>query len=67
VDGLSASLRAGLSAAEGTDADAVVDTLVDLPAVGAGVVRRLGPLGARQVATVGERQRPGEVELDESE
>jgi hypothetical protein len=30
-------------------------------------LRRLGPLGARQVATVGERQRPGEVELDESE
>ncbi|HEY5941701.1 MAG TPA: hypothetical protein VIT89_02415 [Solirubrobacterales bacterium] len=27
----------------------------------------LGTVGARQVATVGERQRPGEVELDESE
>lgn len=27
----------------------------------------LRPLGARQVATVGERQRPGEIELDESE
>lgn len=27
----------------------------------------LRPLGPRQVATVGERQRPGEIELDESE
>jgi CTP:molybdopterin cytidylyltransferase MocA len=39
--GMSASLRAGLAAADGTDADAVVVTLVDLPDVGAGVVRRL--------------------------
>jgi molybdenum cofactor cytidylyltransferase/nicotine blue oxidoreductase len=39
--GLSASLRAGLVAATGTDADAVVVTLVDLPDVGADVVRRL--------------------------
>ncbi|GAA1165248.1 nucleotidyltransferase family protein [Nocardioides aquiterrae] len=40
-DGMSASLRAGLTAAAGTDADAVVVTLVDLPDVGADVVRRL--------------------------
>ena len=30
-------------------------------------LRTLGPSGARQVATVGQRQRPGEIELDESE
>ena len=40
-EGMSASLRAGLTAAAGTDADAVVVTLVDLPDVGADVVRRL--------------------------
>lgn len=39
--GMSASLRAGLAAAEGTDSDAAVVTLVDLPDVGADVVRRL--------------------------
>ncbi len=39
--GMAASLRAGLQAAAGTDADAVVVTLVDLPDVGADVVRRL--------------------------
>jgi len=41
VDGMSASLRAGLSALAATGADAVVVTLVDLPDVGADVVRRL--------------------------
>jgi molybdenum cofactor cytidylyltransferase/nicotine blue oxidoreductase len=41
ADGMSASLRAGLAAAEGTDADAVLVSLVDLPDVGAEVVRRL--------------------------
>jgi molybdenum cofactor cytidylyltransferase/nicotine blue oxidoreductase len=41
ADGMSASLRAGLTAAAGTDVDAVVVTLVDLPDVGADVVRRL--------------------------
>ena len=41
ADGMSASLRAGLTALEATDADAVVVTLVDLPDVGADVVRRL--------------------------
>ena len=40
-EGMSASLRAGLAAAGGTDADAVVVSLVDLPDVGADVVRRL--------------------------
>ena len=39
--GMAASLRAGLSAAAAGDADAVVLTLVDLPDVGADVVRRL--------------------------
>jgi CTP:molybdopterin cytidylyltransferase MocA len=39
--GMSASLRAGLTAAEGTDSDAAVVTLVDLPDVTADVVRRL--------------------------
>ena len=39
--GMSASLRAGLTAAAGTDAEAVVVNLVDLPDVGADVVRRL--------------------------
>lgn len=39
--GMSASLHAGLTAEAGTDADAVVVTLVDLPDVGADVVRRL--------------------------
>ena len=38
---MSASLRAGLAGVEATDADAVVLTLVDLPDVGADVVRRL--------------------------
>ena len=41
ASGMSASLRAGLTAAVGTDADAVVVTLVDLPDVGADVLRRL--------------------------
>lgn len=39
--GMSASLRAGLTAVEASAADAVVVTLVDLPDVGADVVRRL--------------------------
>jgi CTP:molybdopterin cytidylyltransferase MocA len=41
ADGMSASLRAGLAASTGADADAVVVTLVDLPDVSAAVVRRL--------------------------
>lgn len=40
-EGMSASLRAGLRAVEGTDADAVVLSLVDLPDLTADVVRRL--------------------------
>ena len=39
--GMGASLRAGLSALESTDADAALVTLVDLPDVGGGVVSRL--------------------------
>src|SRR4051812_15234504 len=59
--GMSASLRAGLTAAEGTDADAVVVTLVDLPDVGPDVVRRLldplpGPATLRRASYDG---RPG--------
>ena len=38
---MSASLKAGLVAVTGTDADAVVVTLVDLPDVSAAVVRRV--------------------------
>lgn len=60
-DGMSASLRAGLVAAEGTDSDAVLVTLVDLPDVGADVVRRLlepapGPDALRRASYDG---RPG--------
>jgi CTP:molybdopterin cytidylyltransferase MocA len=44
ADGMSASLRAGLRA---TSADAVVVHLVDLPDVGAAVVRRLLEQGGR--------------------
>jgi CTP:molybdopterin cytidylyltransferase MocA len=61
ADGMSASLRAGLAAATGTDADAVVVSLVDLPDVGADVVRRLleplpGPATLRRASYAG---RPG--------
>jgi CTP:molybdopterin cytidylyltransferase MocA len=41
AEGMSASLRAGLAALTVSDSDAVVVTLVDLPDVGADVVRRL--------------------------
>lgn len=40
-EGMGASLRAGLSAASGTDAASVLVTLVDLPDVGAPVVSRM--------------------------
>lgn len=58
ADGMSASLHAGLAAALGTDADAVVVTLVDLPDVGAEVVRRLldprpGPTTLRRASYAG--------------
>lgn len=41
AEGMSASLRAGLAAIAATDSIAAVVTLVDLPDVGAAVVRRL--------------------------
>lgn len=41
AEGMGASLRSGLAALAGTDGDAVVVTLVDLPDVSASVVRRL--------------------------
>lgn len=40
ADGMSASLRAGLSAVAATDAQAAVVSLVDLPDVGSEVIRR---------------------------
>jgi CTP:molybdopterin cytidylyltransferase MocA len=46
AQGMSASLRAGLAALEGTDADAAVVTLVDLPDVSATVVARVLRAGA---------------------
>ncbi len=56
--GMSASLHAGLGAAAGTDADAVVVTLVDLPDVGADVIGRLldprpGPATLRRASYAG--------------
>ena len=45
ADGMGASLRAGLSALTPLDGEAVVVTLVDLPDVGADVVRRVAHLG----------------------
>jgi CTP:molybdopterin cytidylyltransferase MocA len=47
--GMGASLRAGLTAIADLDADAVVVHLVDLPDVGAGVVRRLAAGAAPDV------------------
>lgn len=41
AEGMGASLRAGLAAAEGTDASCALVSLVDLPDVGPAVVRRL--------------------------
>lgn len=45
ADGMSASLRAGLAALEGSDADAALVTLVDLPDVTAAVTARVVDLG----------------------
>jgi CTP:molybdopterin cytidylyltransferase MocA len=60
ADGMSASLRAGLAAVAGTDADAVLVHLVDLPDVGAAVVARVAALaGPAAVARAGYRGRPG--------
>lgn len=53
AEGMGASLRTGLRAAADTDADCVVVGLVDLPDVGADVVRRLlqeAPTGAGALA-----------------
>lgn len=51
AEGMGASLRAGLSAALGTDAACALVSLVDLPDVGADVVRRvLGEVGCDQHA-----------------
>ncbi|GAB6985087.1 nucleotidyltransferase family protein [Nocardioides pyridinolyticus] len=46
ADGMSASLRAGLRALAGTDADAALVSLVDLPDVSAAVVARVLRAGA---------------------
>ena len=46
AEGMSASLRAGLTALEGTDAEAALVTLVDLPDVSAAVVARVLRAGA---------------------
>jgi molybdenum cofactor cytidylyltransferase/nicotine blue oxidoreductase len=46
AEGMSASLRAGLTAVAESAADAVVITLVDLPDVGAEVVRRVVAAGS---------------------
>ena len=57
-EGMGASLRAGLAAADPTDAQSVLVSLVDLPDVGADVVRRLLAGGG-----AGEgRARPGAYE-----
>lgn len=62
-DGMSASLRAGLAALDGTDADAALVTLVDLPDVSAAVVARVlrGATGAgalRRASYAGEPGHP---------
>lgn len=46
ADGMAASLRAGLASLDAGDADAAVISLVDLPDVGAAVVRRVVGAGA---------------------
>ena len=46
AEGMSASLRAGLEFLEGTDADAALVSLVDLPDVTDAVVRRVLAAGA---------------------
>lgn len=62
-DGMSASLRAGLTALDGTDADAVLVSLVDLPDVSAAVVARVlrggaGPGALRRASYAGEPGHP---------
>ena len=63
AEGMSASLRAGLTALEGTSADAALVTLVDLPDVSAAVVARVLRGGAsagtlRRAAYAGEPGHP---------
>jgi CTP:molybdopterin cytidylyltransferase MocA len=61
-EGMGASLRAGLTRAEQGDATAALVTLVDLPDVGAAVVRRLldgSPLDADVLARAAYRGVPG--------
>ena len=60
-EGMGASLRRGLAAIDATVADAVVVTLVDLPDVGADVVRRMlaGGLGTAALARASYAARPG--------
>ena len=60
ADGISASLRAGLTAVADSPADAVVITLVDLPDVGAEVVRRVAAgVGPGTLARATYDGRPG--------
>jgi CTP:molybdopterin cytidylyltransferase MocA len=60
-EGMGASLRAGLRAIAGSDADAAVVMLVDLPDVTAEVVRHVaaGVTGAGQLARASYAGRPG--------
>jgi len=67
ADGVSASLRAGLEFAAGTDAEAVLVSLVDLPglpaAVGRRVVERAGPDLSAALARAVFTGRPGHPAL----
>ena len=60
ADGMSASLRAGLTALESTGADAAVVHLVDLPGVTAAAVARLAAVAGRDtLARAAFEGRPG--------
>ena len=52
AEGMSASLRAGLTALEDTDTDAALVSLVDLPDVSSAVVRRVLDAGADRAALI---------------
>jgi len=60
-EGMGASLRAGLTALEGTSAQSVLVSLVDLPDVDARVVRRVleAASGAKALARAAYGRRPG--------
>jgi CTP:molybdopterin cytidylyltransferase MocA len=62
-EGMGASLRAGLRALDGSDADAALVSLVDLPDVDAAVLRRVvaagEPAGARALVRATYDGRPG--------